>query len=422
MHHLRSIVDYLDDASLTQITQTAIGLSTPQEVVSHFSSLLGDDSRIYSFISEFNSRRFPPSVRAPVPSRRAEQKSDRRAETGNRKPVGNTMLSSDLGKKTQARPKVKKVDAISEIDAALRDLEMSEEKKKATCDCAARRHGLNPIAPNCLSCGKIICAIESYARCSFCHAQLLNRDQKDEIVAELKRERGMESAAAKNQSKKASAGSGVRVAYSGKLGANYGSALNEDELRKKTEAAETRKNELLDHVRSGYRRTVIDQASDFTSQAADKWSSPQERALALRKAQAAMHADEDRGRVISLSIGKGKVSVKNERRQRPTEEELDGEIVMEQRRIDEEKKREEDEQERINQSYTRNKLIGHLGTITFSGKDDPEVGKVNWWSKGQKGWRRVQDEDGLDESLLLESLAVDGQPGREEEVGTSKRF
>ncbi|CCG81860.1 Uncharacterized protein C1A6.01c [Taphrina deformans PYCC 5710] len=454
VHHLKSIVDYLDDESLLQITQTALNLSSAEEVATHFQSLLGSDPKSYAFISEFNSRRFPPSSKASVPSKRAqnivqpgnrhdvpEKKADTKAAS--KKPVGNTFMTSDLGVKSRSRAaasgtnqKVKKVDALSEIDAALRDLELNTENDKKrilSCDCAARRHGLNEISPNCLSCGKIICTIESYARCSFCNAELLTRNQKDEIVAELKRERGVESASAKQQKKKASAGSGMKVAYSGKLvamgGSTNASRMDEEEIRTKTEAAETRKNELLAHVQSGYRRTVIDQASDFTSQSTDKWSSPAERALALRRAQAAMHTDDDKGRVMSISLGAGKVSVKNEKRAPKSEDEVDSQIAREQRKIDQEREREAEEQAKINQSYTRNKLMGSLGKITFPSTDATDGAAQDWWTRGQKGWRRVQDYDdedddegdGVRERVVLQSQALDGQPGREEEVGTSKR-
>lgn len=451
-HHLRSLIEYMDNTELLQLTKMAMRLNSAEEVATYFSGFLGDDPKALSFMHEFNSRKFPPSDKVSVPSRNAENhirpgsKHDKPAKRADNKatsskPIGNTVMSSELGMKpnrqasqAKAQPKVKKVDALSEIDAALRDLEMTEDKDKTrqiTCDCAARRHGLNQVSPNCLSCGKIICSIESYTRCSFCHAQLLNRDQKDEIIAELRRERGVENANAKQQKKKASAGSGTKMAYSGKLGANYGlSRVDEDELRQKTEAAEKRKDELLAHVQSGYRRTVIDQASDFTSQASDKWSSPAERALALRRAQAASHADQEKGRVISLSLSGGKVTMKNEKREKRTEEEIDGEISREQAKIDEERRKEIEEQERVNQSYTRNKLVGKIGTISFPAASDTGAGQVDWWTKGQKGWRRVQDDQDdddergqgtLDERLMLSGSTARDQPGRSEELGSSKR-
>lgn len=468
VHHLKRLVAILDDADAMQLTQTALNLSSPEQVVAHFSSFLGDDAGSAGFISEFNARRFPPSQRASVPSKRAEgavrpgsrqDRPEKKADAGSnngRKPVGNTVMTSDLGtsrpkgkvqpaSSTTKTSKVKKVDALGEIDAALRELELDTTTgagtttsgagaKTLSCDCAGRRHGLNPVAPNCLSCGKIVCAIESFARCSFCHAELLDRHARSEIIAELKRERGVETAGARQQQqkRKATAGSGAKMAYSGKLGASYGSTttnasrMDEAELVRKTEAAERRKDDLLAHVQSGYRRTVIDQASDFTSESTDKWSTPQERALALRRAQAAMHADDDRGRVISLSLGAGgKATIKNERRARRTEEEVDAGIAREQRKIDEDRQREEERQAEVNGSYTRNKLIGSLGRITFPTDNENDGVRQDWWSRGQKGWRRVQDDDDettdLGESLLLSSEAVDGQPGREEELGTSKR-
>lgn len=460
LHHLRPLIEYLDDASLLQIIETAQRLNSPEEVAAHFSGLLGEDHKSVAFISEFNSRRFPPSQTVSVPSRQdpnvASPKQERHGRQQEnkapmRKPVGNTIMSSDLGLKSKPtvktqkpQAKVKKVDALTEIDAALRDLELntlSSETKQITCDCAARRHGLNQVSPNCLSCGKIICSVESYTRCSFCHAELLSRTQKDEIIAELRRERGVESTTAnnENQKRRATTGSGAKVAYSGKLGANYGAApvsvtsqLSVSEVEASTESATRRKEELLDHISSGYRRTVIDQASDFNAEATDKWSTPAQRALALRKAQAKLLASEDRGRVISLTLGGGKVKLQNSKRE-VHENDLDSGIEREQRKIEEEKVTEEQEQEAVNKAYTPNRLMRDLRDqvtqpVLPASTGTTDVGS-EWWRKGQRnGWRRVQDFDDSDEEaeerneqVVIQSSAMDGQSGRVEELGTSRR-
>lgn len=483
LHHLKLLIDYLDDESLLQIIQTAQYMRTPEDVAGHFSGLLGDDQKAISFISEFNSRRFPPSSKASVPSKRAENlvqpgsrqdKSERKADlkATAKKPIGNTMMSSDLGLKQKPviqahqkphNQKVKKVDALTEIDAALRDLELSTSAtstttKQITCDCAARRHGLNQVSPNCLSCGKIICSAESYSRCSFCHAELLTRSQRDEIITELKRERGAESTSINNQSqkKRATAGSGAKVAYSGKAGASYStmqsnppttvesltSQLSLSQIEQSTLNATKRKEELLDHVASNYRRTVIDQASDFTSDSTDKWATPAQRALSLRKAQAKLLASQESGRVISLTLSGGKVKVSNNKREQ-SESDYDKGIEREQKKLEDEKKREEVAQELVNQSYSPNKLMRDLksGSVKREmtrhegehSKEEEDLVRSEWWKKGRKkGWRRVQDFEVSDEeedeqvisrneAMVVESMAMDGQPGREEELGTSKR-
>lgn len=451
LHHLKPLIDYLDDSSLLQIIETAERLRTPEEVAVHFSGLLGEDHKSVSFISEFNSRKFASqSAQNSIELGKVDRKSSKVPAV--KKPVGNTMMSSELGLKSKpvvhaqpkSQPKLKKVDALTEIDAALRALELTTSTaantKQITCDCAARRHGLNQVSPNCLSCGKIICTVESYTRCSFCHAELLTRSQKDEIIAELKRERGVESNVANNQhqKRKATAGTGMKVAYAGKAGANYSSMpqsttsqMSTEQIEQSMESATKRKEELLNHISSGYRRTVIDQASDFTAEASDKWSTPAQRALALRQAQAKLLASEDRGRVISLTLNGGKVKMQNSKRE-VREHDVDAGIEREQRKIEVEKEREEKEQEAVNKAYTPNELMQDLRQSKVT-RPIPQSGESlpagsDWWKSGQrKGWRRVQDyddedqdDDSRNERIILDSGTLDGQPGKQE-VGTSKK-
>ncbi|EQL03911.1 C2HC5 finger protein [Ophiocordyceps sinensis CO18] len=91
--------------------------------------------------------------------------------------------------------------ALSDLDAAIRMLEITtnpilEGGKRRKCNCVATRHPLQSAAPNCLSCGKVICIKEGLGQCTFCGSPLLNADEAQAMLRELKDERGRERMAA----------------------------------------------------------------------------------------------------------------------------------------------------------------------------------------------------------------------------------
>ena len=91
----------------------------------------------------------------------------------------------------------KKFTALQDIETVLNDLEVkgSQEENanssggvRRVCNCMARRHPLFEVAPNCLNCGKIICAKEGLQPCSFCGLDIIPSEEKDAIVRLLKQE------------------------------------------------------------------------------------------------------------------------------------------------------------------------------------------------------------------------------------------
>ncbi len=428
--HLSQLLQGVDPESLQSIVQHVESLETPEVVAEHLQGLLGYENSVLEFISEFNARQFPPS-NASVPKRiganqlrksSGQKPNDRQT----RKPVGNVpgLLSSDLSK-----PKTKKkIDTLSEIDAALRDLELSasaQNKGRSSCSCQAKRHPLNTVTPNCLSCGKIICEIEGIGPCTFCNTPLLSREQIMELSTELRREAASEKQEQnkRNQSKKGTSSS-LKVSYSGKAGASFASSA---EFVEKEAEANAKKEALLTHVRTNAKRTIIDQASDFDSMATDKWSTTSERALALRKQQALRRAEEDhKGRVLTLNLGNGKATITNSKATRKVE--ITKEEVEYERKIQEERIAGRVEQEKINESYQRNKILGELGTLRYIDRNGKTKEVVEEGDDerpllkrlGNKGWRRVQDDDEdrekLSEGLILGSRAMDGESSRQEAV------
>lgn len=91
--------------------------------------------------------------------------------------------------------------ALSDLDNAIRTLEMTTNPSQITdaglrrCNCVAARHSLLVAAPNCLSCGKVICVKEGLGPCTFCGAPLLSSMEVQSMLRELRDERGREKMA-----------------------------------------------------------------------------------------------------------------------------------------------------------------------------------------------------------------------------------
>jgi hypothetical protein len=200
----------------------------------------------------------------------------------------------------------KKVKNEMTLEDALKELDIKAEtgKKRKPCQCQATKHPLLTAAPNCLSCGKIICTAEGIGPCTFCDSPVLSKDQQIALIAEAKKKRA-EQKQLQNQpstTKTAAAGSGGKVAYASKAGGNiYSSSRFDDSEEDDTEnrlKAEMHKEKLLEFQRtSAQRSTVIDQATDFElpSDQSNIWLSPQERALLLKKQQSNLKKIERQG-------------------------------------------------------------------------------------------------------------------------------
>lgn len=186
----------------------------------------------------------------------------------------------------------KKMSELSDIEDTLRRLEISNGTV-SSCNCNGRKHPLNTITPNCLNCGKIICAKNSTSVCSSCGAKLLSNDELDAIRTVLEMEREDITSHGSN----------------GKKGKGTMNALDE---------ANSRLTRLLGYQESSAVRThIIDQASDFDlpGSGPNKWATATEQAEQLKKQfrmlkQQKKRNDKHQGRgsnVLSIDLKGNKV-------------------------------------------------------------------------------------------------------------------
>ncbi|KAF9561113.1 hypothetical protein EC968_005854 [Mortierella alpina] len=187
-----------------------------------------------------------------------------------------------LAKKAAAEP-------LSELEKAIRAIDLATEsanaaKERKPCYCLATKHKLNVFAPNCLSCGKIICALEGPGPCTYCGNPVVSIDQQQAMVLELKREKAalakqQQMATSKRRAKATAVStSGYASKLNGGLSSTTGNAggwvgldgsgamTEEEELEeaKKASLAQAHKERLLEYDRTSAKRShVIDQATDF---------------------------------------------------------------------------------------------------------------------------------------------------------------
>ncbi|KAG0221045.1 hypothetical protein BGX31_010250 [Mortierella sp. GBA43] len=173
----------------------------------------------------------------------------------------------------RARKQEKKAAAapLSDLEKAIRDIDLATEaaeaaKQRKPCYCLATKHKLNVFAPNCLSCGKIICALEGPGPCTFCGNPVVSIEQQQAMVLELRREkaalakqRSMATAKRKIKAPANTAGYASKVgggltSSTGSDGGWYGiSGMTEDEEleeAKKASLALEHKERLLEYDRT----------------------------------------------------------------------------------------------------------------------------------------------------------------------------
>ncbi|KAI5810032.1 hypothetical protein DFH27DRAFT_476330 [Peziza echinospora] len=219
---------------------------------------------------------------------------------------------------------------LSDIESALRTLELStnpthtDGRKRPSCNCLATIHDLFLAAPNCLSCGKVICIKEGPGPCTFCGTPLLSSEETQQMISFLREERGREKMEAGNKAQKKAEVARVHKPY-------HAPATDAAALAR----AKSHRDKLLGFQTNNAQRTkIIDEAADFDTSAVESggfsglsaWASPQERALQLKKQQkrmrevefAAKDGWEKRKVVVSLDIsgsGKGGKPVITSRRE-----------------------------------------------------------------------------------------------------------
>ncbi|KAI9828316.1 MAG: hypothetical protein M1832_002744 [Thelocarpon impressellum] len=307
--------------------------------------------------------------------------------------------------KANVTPALVPSTAVSDLDAAIRSLELSTNpslRPASSCDCNATRHPLLTAAPNCLSCGKIICVKHGLGACSFCHAPLLSPQDLQSMIRALKDERGRE----KMEADKAS----HRRPDVSKTPRPFTAASKPGSLS----AAEQHRNKLLSYQASSAQRTqIIDEAADFETPSSGQsmWSSPHERALQLKRQQKALREQqwaakpeyEKRRAVVSIDLVGGKVVKRMGKVERPVsdDEDVPGPSTVPPR------------EREGGGAFSNNPLLGALIRPVYTAQpQDTSSAPPRGRQEKAKLWRRVQDDADDNEALILDG-GIYGQPETE---------
>lgn len=365
------------------------GGSNLESVAERFLEILGHDDKSFEFVIAFNDLLASPGVskEQSQPGKKLQPKSPSLDKTVKPEPAAKKMpplvpLPKTTYKKhsnVKAKPtktkndsKTKKAQLLKEIDEVWKFLELEHSERdvaKYACNCQGNRHPLFEAAPNCLSCGKIICIREGLhlSNCSFCNEDLIPLEERLKIVELLKKEKEELNSGSKKQEIVESPRYNSRRKYANsfKISSGMGTNLfseqdklfdliekhrerekkreevlrdredcerreiesqkvkeNQEDLDPELSAAQDRLDTLLHFQDTSAERTkIIDNASDFSmSNESGLWGSARERALILKKQQRNLRKWEkiERERngkrdkyVVSMDIGlDGKVTMK----------------------------------------------------------------------------------------------------------------
>ncbi|SCU78783.1 LAME_0A05798g1_1 [Lachancea meyersii CBS 8951] len=386
----------LDEESARQLCEQILTThaNEPDKVAEKFLEILGPEDESLNFVLQFNEKLGykEPSIAASEPIVKNEAKNSG-SKAGNdileplkvtKTPVNTksvppkatdavrkSVLSSYRPQQNSPKPSVqekpkkngksRKLQNLQEIDDVLKILELETTDKDPTkyvCNCRGTRHPLFEVAPNCLSCGKIMCVMEGLHlnNCTSCGAEMMSPEERSKIIDVLNQEKlelaSVKTAVVPEKPKRTKAytitsGTGTNL-FSEQdrlfqriekekereakrkevLGGLEESRLAEtkeatehDQEDPELRSAQERLEKLLHFQNTSDQRTkIIDNASDFSmSNDSNLWGSAQDRALMLKKQQRNIRRwekleQERRGRrdkvVIDLVIGKdGKVTM-----------------------------------------------------------------------------------------------------------------
>jgi hypothetical protein len=147
---------------------------------------------------------------------------------------------------------------LEEIDSALQAITLTS-KKRYECGCFGIKHDVYPLAPNCLTCGRIICINEGIGPCFHCGSALIDEPQREELVRELRIERGHAKTKAANEKvKKVRAQDPKNRVWASKVSGHDNSPVTSGQTTPTAYAeAERRRDELLEFDRTFAERTKI---------------------------------------------------------------------------------------------------------------------------------------------------------------------
>lgn len=330
---------------------------------------------------------------------------------------------------------------LNDLDSAIRTLEIQTNPSLAShsqspgdlakrrCNCMATRHPLLTIAPNCMSCGKIICVKEGLGPCTFCNNPLLSSSEIASMVRVLKDERGKERQTANNATHRRAEVSQKPRAFTGRdfissaaasatASPLSSAAASEDEAGEK---AKEHRDKLLAFQANNARRTrIYDEAADFDVPASgtNMWASPAERAAQLKQQQKVMREMEWNSRpewekrrvVASIDVAGGKIIRKMAEVERPRHDDVDEEE-------EEDFRPQVSSNDQSGGAFSNNPLLGAL--IRPVAKAEKGKSKVGEEKDTRSVWRRVQDDNDDNERWILDGGVygnrVDGRVLGEEE-------
>ncbi|KAG9258770.1 putative zinc finger motif, C2HC5-type-domain-containing protein [Emericellopsis atlantica] len=350
------------------------------------------------------------------PVSKSKPKSTPTSRSSTPKPTAKTSTKITIAGGT---PMAGQSTALADLESAIRALEITtnptlDNTEARKCNCVATRHALQGAAPNCLTCGKVICMKEGLGPCTFCGTPLLKPAEVQAMMRELREERGRELMAVDAKANRRADVAKTPAPFTKPRGNE--SPVNEAEAK-----AREHRDKLLNFQAQNARRTTVrDEASDFDVSGAmagtggSMWATPEDRAKELKRQQKLMREMEwnakpdyeKRQQIVSIDLKGRKVTRKMAAIERPQTPESD---------------EENDEMEDHNgPEPTANK--GRLGGGAFSG--NPLLGALikpvfNAKGKGpelegrrprQAGWRRVQDDLDNNEDVILDG-GVRGHTG-----------
>ncbi|OPB40372.1 C2HC5 finger protein [Trichoderma guizhouense] len=304
--------------------------------------------------------------------------------------------------------------ALADLDAAIRSLEITtnptleKDAKSRKCNCVAARHPLQAAAPNCLSCGKVICLKEGLGPCTFCGTPLLSSDEIQAMVRELKDERGREKMAANAAAHRRADVAKTPAPFTPPRG------LDSDAPSLSEAAAKARdhRDKLLNfQAQNAKRTTVRDEAADFDVSGAmggmgSMWATPEERAKELKRQQKIMREMEwnarpeyeKRQQVISIDLAGRRVIKTVAPVERPVTPEED-----EAQDVDAGILQETSGNRNAGGAFSTNPLLGAVMRPIYDAKG--KGAEAEGRSSRSKGWRRVQDDLDNNEGVILDGGA-----------------
>ncbi|KAK3338824.1 hypothetical protein B0H65DRAFT_474678 [Neurospora tetraspora] len=335
--------------------------------------------------------------------------------------------------------------ALSDLDDAIRQLEITTNPTHTSnsasgiasrrCNCVAARHPLLAAAPNCLNCGKVICVKEGLGPCTLCGHPLLSQAEVQQMIKELKAERGREKMAADRAANKKADVGGVPKPFARPrgYGDEYEDAPTLQEAAAKqqqAQAAQSAKQKAIEQrdkllnfqAENAQRTTVRDEAADFdvSAMGGSMWASPEERALALKKQQKLMREMEwnarpeyeKRQQVVSIDLVGKKVLRKVTKVERPVTpdsepEENDGpgeyHVAPTTSRTS------------GGGAFSKNPLLGGMIKPVYEPAKEKGAELEGRRDKSTR-WRRVQDDRDDNEAVILDGGIYGG--GRSQDVKT----